>query len=67
MTLQLVELSDIILGDVIDAKHGDFNHELSKVWNGALWEYKVLAFVKVKDKFDVAKTLKFCDNYNVSI
>ena len=66
-TRKLKDLSNDILGDVIDANDDDFKHELLKVWSAVLWPCKVLAFVKVRAATDVATALKFCHNNKVSI
>ena len=60
------DLSNEILGNVIDSHHDDFKRELSKVWNGTLWHCQVRAFVKVRAATDVATTLNFCHNNKVS-
>lgn len=66
MNFNFKDLSNEILGDVIDSQHVDFKRELSKVWSGTLWRCKVLAFVKVRAATDIATTLKFCENNKVS-
>ncbi|XP_031567546.1 FAD-linked oxidoreductase DDB_G0289697-like [Actinia tenebrosa] len=54
-------LKKSIQGKIVEPSDGKkYDNEIKKVWNACLYDKRPLAFVKVKGKDDVAKTVKFC-------
>jgi hypothetical protein len=54
-------LKESIRGRIVLPSEGiKYDNEIKRIWNACLHDKHPLAFVKVKGKSDVAKTVKFC-------
>lgn len=57
-----------IQGKIVEPSNGSkYDNQIKSVWNACLYNKRPLAFVKVKGKGDVAKTIKFCVDNKVSL
>jgi hypothetical protein len=57
---------DIRCTVVLPSDGTKYDNEIKRLWNGCLHYKRPLAFVKVREKPDVSKTVKFCIDKKVS-
>lgn len=55
-----------IRGRIVEPSDGfKYDNEIKNAWNACVYDKRPLAFVRVKGKDDVAKTITFCVNNQV--